>query len=71
MISKKRHALNDRSIRAGTLLSSWVKSGISILLPEAELTSSIKAKARRPKKAAPMVGPVESEDVESLETEDM
>ena len=68
MVSKKRHALNEKSIHAGTLLSSWAKSVIPTLLPEAELVSAIKAKARCPKKAAPMEVPVESEDVD---TEDM
>ena len=61
MVSKKRHALNDKSIRAGTLLASWVRSGIPSLLPEAELASAIKAKSRRPKKT-PTEGPVETGD---------
>ena len=68
MVSKKRHGLNDKSIRAGTLLASWAKSGIATLLPEAELVSAIKAKARRPKKTLTSAeGQIEIED----EPEDM
>ncbi|KAI0309760.1 hypothetical protein OF83DRAFT_1036322, partial [Amylostereum chailletii] len=36
-VTKKQHAVSDESVRAATVLSSWVGSGIDGLVNEMEL----------------------------------
>lgn len=46
-VSKRRHALNDASVRASTVLGSW---GLKGLLPETKILEALDKKTRRSKK---------------------
>ncbi|OJT11245.1 hypothetical protein TRAPUB_12245 [Trametes pubescens] len=48
-VSRLRHALNDSSVRAGTVLGSW--ANIPDLVPEAEVVDLLKAHARKSERA--------------------
>lgn len=48
MVSKLRHSLSDQSIRASTILGSWLRSGIPGIIDEAELLENLHSKRKRP-----------------------
>lgn len=47
-VSKRRHALSDKSVRASTVLGSW--AAVPGLIPEAEVEEVLREKAKRAKK---------------------
>lgn len=49
-VSKLRHSLSDQSVRASTILGSWIRSGIPEIVREAELLEHIRNKSKRPNK---------------------
>ena len=65
-MSKRRHSLGDESVRAATVLASWARAGVSMLLPEAELLAHIKDKARRQKKGKGRATPDAGSDSDSI-----
>lgn len=48
-VSKLRHQLSDKSLRAATILGSWNLAG---LVPRDDIIAAFKEKHRRPKKKA-------------------
>ena len=48
-VTKRRHALSDESVRAGTVLASWAT--VPGVIPEAEIVEVFKNKCRRTKAA--------------------
>ena len=49
-VSKHRHALSDKSVRASTVLGSW--AAVSGLIPEAKVYEVFGEKSKRTKKGA-------------------
>lgn len=76
-VSKLRHSLSDKSVRASTILGSWLRSGIPEIVQEPELLEHFRNKSKRPNnrkgkgKAKAKVVEVESDsgsdDVELVE----
>ncbi|KAJ3532885.1 hypothetical protein NM688_g7357 [Phlebia brevispora] len=48
-VSKRRHGLSDKSVRAATILGSWVS--VEGLIPEEELLERFRNKSKRPRLA--------------------
>lgn len=53
-MSKRRHALSDESVRAATVISSWMD--IPGLIPEGEIIGVFKEKSKRSKTIAKGAG---------------
>lgn len=49
-VSKLRHSLSDQSVRASTILRSWIRSGIPEIVQEAELLEHIRKKTKQTNK---------------------
>lgn len=47
-VSKLRHSLSDQSVRAATIIGSWLRLGIPGVLDEAELLENLRDKRKRP-----------------------
>lgn len=79
MVSKLRHRLVDESIRSGTLIGSWLRSGIPEIVQEEQLLEAIRDKSKRSNKgkgkaqevasvaASTAASAAESSDVELVE----
>ena len=48
-VSKRRHALSDKSVRAATVLGSWAANE-SVTIPEEAILASLRNKSKRTKK---------------------
>lgn len=68
-VTKLRHRLADRSVRASTILGAWLRSGIPEIVQESELIEVIKNKQKRPKngKGKQKAVDPESDDSDSVE----
>lgn len=49
-VSKLRHSLSDQSVRAATIVGSWLRLGIPGVLDEAELLKGLRDKPKRSNK---------------------
>lgn len=49
-VSKLRHSLSDQSVRAATIVGSWLRLGIPGVLDEAELLEGLRDKPKRSNK---------------------
>lgn len=63
-VSKLRHSLSDESVRASTIMGSWLRSGIPGILPEGELLDVLRNKRKRDTKGKGKAVEVEVEVVE-------
>lgn len=72
MVTKLRHRLVDESVRAGTLVGAWVRTGIPEIVQEEQLLQSIRDKSKRPNnggkgKVKAVASEAESSDVELVD----
>lgn len=48
MVLKLRHSLSDQSVRAATILGSWLRLGIPGILDKGELLETLRSKYKWP-----------------------
>ena len=60
-VSKMRHSLSDKSVRAATVIGSW--AGLPEMVPHVEIVKAFNDKGKRPKDDGHAETPVEGDEI--------